>query len=72
MVILLAAATLCQLAFTVVRGPLIVQVLLKILLCSVVANVVFALTLFRTPEFQKLRGFAQYILAKLFRRKQKV
>lgn len=72
MVILLIAAALCQLAFTVVRGPLIVQVLLKILLCSLVTNVVFALILFRSPEFQKLRDSAQYIFAKLFRRKQKV
>jgi len=70
MLILLVAAVLCQLSFTVLRGPLIVQTLLKIILCSVVTNVVFVLAFCGSSEFQKLKNYTQYILGKMLHKKK--
>lgn len=66
--VLAIAAVLCQLSFVIVRGSLVVQALLKILLCSVVANIVFAVAFCRTAEFEMLKGFMGQIINKLFRR----
>lgn len=66
MVVLLIAAALCRLSFTVVGGSHLVKTLLKMLLCSLVANAVFAAAFVRTSEFSTLKHFAVQIWKKLF------
>lgn len=70
LIVLLAAAVLCRLSFTLVRGSLLVKTLLKIVLCSVVTNVVFAAAFFRTSEFGMLKRIAGKVFGKLFRQKR--
>lgn len=53
----LLAACVTALLFKFVSGTFIVQVVLKIVICSVVVNGVFALCLHRTQEFLKLKQF---------------
>lgn len=69
LIILLAAAGLCQLSFTLIGGSLIMRTLLKVVLCSVVTNGVFIIAFHRSPEFQKLKGYIGRICVKVFRRK---
>lgn len=69
LLILFLAAGLCQLSFTLVAGSHLVKTLMKIVLCSVVTNVVFLLIFFKTPEFQMLKHFAGRIFNKILRRK---
>lgn len=69
MIVLLIAAGLCQLSFTVVSGSQIVKTLAKIVLCSVITNAVFAGAFFRTSEFEFLKSFAGKVFEKLFRYK---
>lgn len=69
LLVLLTAAALCQLSFTLVGGSHIVKTLLKIVLCSLVTNAVFAAVFFRTPEFAMLKYFIRQIWNKLFHRK---
>ena len=69
LLVLLAAAVLCQLSFALAGGPLLVKTLLKIVLCSVVTNATFIALFFRTPEFQMLKHFAGRIFEKILRRK---
>lgn len=64
-IVLLIAAGLCHLSFTLVGGSLLVKTLLKIVLCSVVTNTVFAMAFFRTSEFAMLKHFISRILSKL-------
>lgn len=69
LLVLLLAGMLCQLAFVLVEGPLLVRTLLKILLCSLVVNGVFVAVFFRTQEFQMLKQYVVRICKKIFRRK---
>ena len=66
---LLIAAGLCQLSFTVVGGSQLVITLAKIVLCSIVTNATFIAVFFRTPEFQMLKHFAGQICGKILQRK---
>lgn len=65
LVVLLAAALLCQLSFSIIGGSLVSRTLLKILLCSVTTNLVFLAAFCRTAEFEMLKGFIRKIAAKL-------
>lgn len=67
--ILLAAAVLCKLSFLRVSGSLLLRTLAKIILCSLVTNLVFLAAFYKTPEFEKLRSIIDRILNKLLRRK---
>ena len=67
--ILLAAAALCRLSFLMVGGSLLLRTLAKIVLCSLVTNLVFLAAFWRTSEFAKLKGILKQILNKLPRRK---
>ena len=67
--ILLAAAVLCRLSFLMVGGSLLLQTLAKIVLCTLVTNLVFLAAFWRTSEFAKLKGILELILNKLLRRK---
>lgn len=69
LIVLLIAAGLCQLSFTVVGGSQLVITLAKIVLCSVVTNATFIAVFFRTPEFQMLKHFAGQICGKILQRK---
>lgn len=69
-VVLLIAAALCHLSFQIVGGSHIVKTLLKIILCSLVANGVFIAAFHKTPEFGMLRDFAARICNKILRRKE--
>lgn len=68
-VILLIAATLCKLSFTIINGSLIARTLLKILLCSIVTNAVFVAAFCRTKEFSMLRYYAWRVATSLRKRK---
>ena len=64
-VVLLVAALLCQLSFSIIGGSLVSRKLLKILLCSVMTNLVFMVAFCRTAEFEMLKRFIRKIVAKL-------
>ena len=64
-VVLLVAAALCQLSFSIIGGSLVSITLLKILLCSVMTNLVFMVAFCRTAEFEMLKRFIRKIVAKL-------
>ena len=68
-IVLLIASGLCYVSFTIIRGSHLVKTLLKMILCSVVTNTVFAVAFFRTPEFMMLKRYISCILSKLLRRK---
>lgn len=67
--ILLVAAVLCKLSFLMVGGSLLPRTLAKIVLCSLVTNLVFLAAFWRTSEFAKLKGILDQILNKLLRHK---
>lgn len=69
LVVLLVAAVLCQLAFTLVSGSHFVKTLVKILLCSMVVNCVFAAAFCRSPEFGMLKNIVGRVWNKVLRRK---
>lgn len=68
LIVLSLAAGLCQLSFIIIDGPLVVRTLGKIILCSGVTNVVFAIAFCTTPEFKMLKHFAVRIINKLSKR----
>lgn len=70
LIVLLVAAVLCQLSFTLVGGSILARSLLKILLCSVITNGVFAVTFGKTQEFTMLKHFVGRICGKFFRYKR--
>lgn len=68
LIMLLIAAVLCLLSFTIVGGSQLVKTLLKIVLCSVVTNGVFAAAFCRSPEFAMLKEILGRIWNKIARR----
>ena len=65
LIILLIAAGVCELVLRIISGPLIVQTILKTILCSVVTNVVFFVALAKTPEFIKLKQYLVLLLQRI-------
>lgn len=63
--ILAVAIGLCDWAIRYLQGPLIVMVVVKILLCSLITNVVFWITLARTQEFSKAYSYFRIIMKKI-------
>lgn len=63
--ILMTAAVLCKLSFLMAGGSLLLRTLAKIVLCSLVTNLVFLTAFYKTPEFRKLRSIIGRILNKL-------
>lgn len=55
LVVLLIAGGICWFVFRFISGPVLTRTLLKIALCSLIANVVFFLAFCRTQEFKKLK-----------------
>lgn len=70
LIVLLMAAALCQLSFTIAGGSHIVRTLLKILLCSLVTNGVFVITFRKTTEFAMLMQIMGRVWQKICRRKE--
>ena len=66
-VVLLIAALLCRISFSAIGGSLVSRTLLKILLCSVVTNLVFMAAFCRTAEFEMLKTFLGQIWSKLLK-----
>ena len=60
MVFVLAGAG-CYFVSAIIRGPIFVQLLLKIAFCSIICNVVFILAFSRTPEFQTFKDILSRI-----------
>ncbi len=69
LVVFLIAAALCQTSFLLLPESLVARTLIKIALCSIVTNFVFAATFFRTPEFARLKIYAHSLINKVPRRK---
>lgn len=70
LIVLAIAAALCQFSFIIVKGSLVVQTLLRILLCSLVTNLVFIVAFYRTPEFKMLKSYIRRIFEKVLRIKE--
>lgn len=68
-VILLIAACACYFSLKLVFGTLIVRVLLKIVICSVVTNIVFLCAFRKTAEFNILKEVVANIFS-VFKRKK--
>lgn len=68
LVLLGMAALGCWGTFMLISGPVWVQVILKILVCSLICNGVFFLAFFRTAEFAKLKEIIVRVRGMIFRR----
>lgn len=60
--ILLIAGGICWFTFRFIGGAVLMRTLVKIVLCSVIANVVFITAFYRTREFKKLKSVVQNVL----------
>lgn len=60
--VLAIAFILCKFAFTFISGSTIMIVLLKIIVCSVITNLVFIMCFYRTKEFSKFKNVFGNIL----------
>lgn len=67
LIVLAISAILCQLSFIIVKGSLVVQTLFKILLCSIVTNLVFIVAFYKASEFKMLKTYIRRIIEKVFR-----
>ena len=56
LIVLGMAAICCGLSFKVIQGNIFIQVLSKIVLCSIVTNVIFYLSFYKTKEFEKIKN----------------
>ncbi len=68
LVVLLVAAGLCRLSFGILPQDPLVRTLGGMVLCSVVANLVFLAAFWRTEEFQMLKYYVNQIWNKLTNR----
>lgn len=65
-IILVATGTVCFLVCKMLHFSLVINIILKIILCSIIPNVVFLLCFAWTPEFQYLLSFVKRVMAKIF------
>lgn len=67
--ILMIAATICWLSFLLIGNwSLFACTITKIILCSLVTNVIFVVAFYKTPEFTKLKEIVVRVFNKVFRR----
>lgn len=66
LVVLLIACVLCQFAFIPLNCPEFVRILLKIVLCSLITNLVFFVAFQNSPEYKILKRIILNILDKFF------
>ena len=62
------AAGICFVVFSPIHLPIFAQTIVKILLCSIVCNIVFYVIFRKTKEFQKLREIVKNVLFILLRK----
>jgi len=67
-IILFVAGSICLLICRPFHFPIIVNIIVKILVCSVVPNAIFYLCFRRTREFKYLSGSVKHIIEKAVRR----
>ena len=60
--VLLIAGSICWFVFQFVKGPILVQAVAKVILCSIIANAVFFATFCRTREYEKLKEFMRNVV----------
>ena len=66
--VLLIAGGVCWFSFRFIGGSALARSIVKVILCSLIANVVFLAAFFRTQEFQKLRQIAENVRHILLKR----
>ncbi len=62
------AAILCQFSFLILPSNLLSRTLLRIVLCSLITNLVFFVVFCRTPEFGLLRYYTKQIFEKIVKK----
>lgn len=65
LVVLMVAVVLCQLSLASVGGCQLIKTLLKMVLCTIVTNAVFAAAFFRTQEFEMLKEILMRVLRRV-------
>ena len=55
------AGVLCEISFQIISGSLLVRTILKILICSIIFNVVFVIAQWRTAELKKMLYYVRTI-----------
>ena len=68
MVVMTISAVLCQASFLLVGGDLVVRTLLKMLLCSIIANLTFWIFFRKTSEFSMFKNYLAQFGCKLFKK----
>lgn len=68
-IVLLTAAILCKLSTAMIGGSLLFKTLLKMVVCSVVANGVFLAAFSKTPEFAMLKRIIAQVWEKVLSRR---
>lgn len=63
------AACVCFVLLTSIHMPIFIQIITKILLCSVICNIVFYIAFRKTQEFQKFKEIIKNVFSILFQRK---
>lgn len=66
--VLFLAGGICWFLFRFVGGTALVRSVVKVILCSLIANGVFLAAFFRTPEFRKLKQIAGNVRSILLKR----
>lgn len=68
MVVMTISAVLCQASFLHVGGDLVVRTLLKMFLCSIIANLTFWIFFRKTSEFSMFKSYLAQFGCKLFKK----
>lgn len=66
--VLMIAGGICWFFFRFIGGTALVRSIIKVVLCSLIANGVFLAAFFRTPEFRKLKQIAGNVRSILLKR----
>lgn len=65
------ATAVCFVVLTPIRLPIIVQVIIKMLSCSIICNTVFYIAFRKTKEYQKLKEIVKNIFTIVLRKQKK-
>lgn len=55
--VLLIAAALCRIVFQHINGSAVIYIISKILVCSIIANIVFIVSFFNSKELKKMKRY---------------
>lgn len=70
MFVLAVAGAGCYFFLMLIHGPIWVQLILKVIVCSVICNAVFFIAFMKTPEFRTLKAIASNVIG-IIRRKRR-